>query len=169
MNRSKNRLCATAAGLAAGAMILTSCSAGQISQTASQEAAVNGNSVNAQNISLRNVHLLATQSSDFLQPGRTVPLLFVAANNSPDVNDKLLGITSDVGAVAMTGDAAIPARAALVVAAAGGQTEAMGSAAPAAAEVTLNTPITNGLSYDFTFSFEHAGKVSVAVPISAGD
>jgi len=169
VNRSKNRLCATTAGLAAGAMILTGCSAGQISQTASQEAAVNGNSVNAKNISLRNVHLLATQSSDFLQPGRTVPLLFVAANNSPDVNDKLLGITSDVGAVAMTGDTAIPARAALVVAAAGGQTEAMGSATSAAAEVTLDKPITNGLTYSFTFTFDHAGKVTVAVPISAGD
>ena len=169
MNRSKIRLCATAAGLVAGAMILIGCSAGQISQTASQEAAVNGNSANAKNIALRNVHLLATQTSDYLQPGRTVPLVFVVANNSPDVNDKLLGITSDVGAVAMTGDAAIPAGAALVVAAASGQVEAMGSATPAAAEVTLNTPITNGLSYDFTFSFEHAGKVTVAVPISAGD
>lgn len=169
MNRSKIRLCAAAAGLVAGSMILTGCSAGQISQTASQEAAVNGNSANAKNIALRNVHLLATQTSDYLQPGLTVPLVFVAANNSPDVNDKLLGITSDVGAVAMTGDAAIPAGAALVVAAASGQVEAMGSATPAAAEVALNTPITNGLSYDFTFSFEHAGKVTVAVPISAGD
>jgi copper(I)-binding protein len=169
VNRSKNRFCATAAGLAAGAMILTGCSAGQISQTASQAAAVNGNSANAKNIALRNVHLLAMQSSDYLQPGRTVPLLFVAANNSPDVNDKLLGITSDVGAVAMTGESVIPAGAALVVAAAGGQAEAMGSAAPAAAEVTLDTPITNGLAYNFTFSFEHAGKVTVAVPISAGD
>ena len=169
MNRSKIRLCATAAGLVAGAMILIGCSAGQISQTASQEAAVNGNSANAKNIALRNVHLLATQTSDYLQPGRTVPLVFVVANNSPDVNDKLVGITSDVGAVAMTGDAAIPAGAALVVAAASGQVEAMGSATPAAADVTLNTPITNGLSYDFTFSFEHAGKVTVAVPISAGD
>ena len=169
MNRSKNRFCATAAGLAAGAMILTGCSAGQISQTASQAAAVNGNSANAKNIALRNVHLLAMQSSDFLQPGRTVPLLFVAANNSPDVNDKLVAITSDVGAVAMTGDAAIPAGAALVVGSGSGSVEAMGSATPAAAAVTLNTPITNGLSYDFTFSFEHAGKVTVAVPISAGD
>lgn len=169
MNRSKIRLCAAAAGLVAGSMILIGCSAGQISQTASQEAAVNGNSANAKNIALRNVHLLSTQTSDYLQPGRTVPLVFVAANNSPDVNDKLLGITSDVGAVAMTGDAAIPAGAALVVAAASGQVEAMGSATPAAAEVALNSPITNGLSYDFTFSFEHAGKVTVAVPISAGD
>jgi hypothetical protein len=169
VNRSKNRLCATAAGLAAGAMILAGCSAGQISQTASQEAAVNGNSVNAKNIALRNVHLLATQSGDYLHPGRTVPLVFVAANNSPDVNDKLVGITSDVGAVAMTGDAAIPAGAALVVGPGGGSVEAMGSATPATAEVTLDKPITNGLSYNFTFTFEHAGKVTAAVPISAGD
>ena len=169
VNRSKNRLCATTAGLVAGAMIVTGCSAGQISQTASQEAAVNGNSANAKNIALRNVHLLATQSSDYLQPGRAVPLLFVAANTSPDVNDKLLGITSDVGAVAMTGDTAVPAGAALVVGSASGQAEAMGSATPAAAEVTLNKPITNGLTYNFTFMFEHAGKVTTAVPISAGD
>jgi len=169
VNRFKNRLSAAAAGLAAGAMILSGCSAGQISQTASQEAAVNGNSINAKNIALRNVHLLATQSSDYLQPGRTVPLVFVAANNSPDVNDKLLGITSDIGAVAMTGESAIPAGAALVVGSAGGQVEAMGSAAPAAAEVMLDKPITNGLSYNFTFTFEHAGKVTAAVPISAGD
>ena len=169
MNRSKNRVCATAAGLVAGAVILTGCSAGQISQTASQAAAVNGNSINAKNIALRNVHLLATQSSDYLQPGRTVPLLFVAANNSPDVNDKLLGITSDIGAVAMTGESAIPAGAALVVGSAGGQAEAMSSAAPAAAAVTLDKPITNGLTYNFTFTFEHAGKVTAAVPISAGD
>jgi len=169
VNRSKNRLCATAAGLFAGALILTGCSAGQISQTASQEAAVNGNSANAKDIALRNVHLLATQSSDYLQPGRTVPLLFVVANNSPDVNDKLVGITSDVGAVAMTGNAAIPAGAALVVGSGGGPVEAMGSAMPTAAAVTLDKPITNGLTYNFNFTFEHAGKITVAVPISAGD
>jgi len=169
VNRSKNRLCATAASLVAGAVILTGCSAGQISQTATQQAAVNGNAANAKNIALRNVHLLATQSSDYLQPGQTVPLIFVAANNSPDVNDKLVGITSDVGAVAMTGGAAIAAGDALVFGSGGGSVEAMGSATPTAAEVTLNKPITNGLTYNFTFTFEQAGKITVAVPISAGD
>jgi copper(I)-binding protein len=96
-------------------------------------------------------------------------LLFVVANNSPDVNDKLVGITSDVGAVAMTGNAAIPAGAALVVGSGGGPVEAMGSAMPTAAAVTLDKPITNGLTYNFNFTFEHAGKITVAVPISAGD
>ena len=168
MNRLKNRLFVASAGLAACSLILTGCGAGQISQTANQESAVNGTSANVKDIALRNVHLLAVQSSDYLQPGRTVPLLFVAANGSPDVDDKLVGITSDFGTVAMTGDGAIPAGAALVVGQPKGQTEAMGSAVPSTAVVTLSKPITNGISYNFTFTFDKAGQVTVAVPISAG-
>jgi copper(I)-binding protein len=169
VHRLKNRLFTASAGLAVCGLILTGCGAGQISQTANQGSAVNGNSANAKSIALRNVHLLAVQKGDFLQPGQTVPLVFVAANSSPDVNDKLVGITSDVGTVALTGDGAIPAGATLVVGSAMGQAEAMGNATPFAAEVTLSKPITNGLTYNFTFTFDKAGQVSVAVPISAGE
>ena len=35
--------------------------------------------------------------------------------------------------------------------------------------VTLNKPITNGLTYDFTFTFQNAGQTTVPVPISAGE
>ena len=45
----------------------------------------------------------------------------------------------------------------------------MGSAKPETAEVTLSKPITNGLTYNFTFNFEKAGQTTVAVPISAGE
>lgn len=168
MTRFSNRLVAASAGLAACGMILTGCGSGQISQVADQEAAVNGMSANAKDIALRNIHLLADQSSGFLQPGKVVPLVFVAANNSADVDDKLVSITSDVGTVALSGDGAIPAGRALVVAPKG-ETEAMGSAAPAAAAVTLSKPITNGLSYPFTFTFEKAGSTTVPVPLSAGE
>lgn len=168
MTRFSNRLVAASAGLAACGVILTGCGSGQISQVATQEAAVNGNSANVQNIAVRNIHLLANQGSDYLQPGKTVPLIFAAANNSPDTNDKLVSITSDVGTVALTGDGAIPAGGVLAIAPKG-QAQEMGSAAPAAAAVTLNKPITNGLSYPFTFTFEKAGSVTVNVPISAGE
>ncbi len=168
MNRFSTRLVAAAAGLAACGAILTGCGSGQISQVADQESAVNGMSAGVKNIVLRNIHLQATQTGDFLQPGKVVPLVFVAANDSPDVDDKLVGITSDVGTVAMTGDGAIPAGGALVVAAKA-DAKAMGSATPAAAAVTLTKPITNGLSYNFTFTFEKAGSTTVAVPISAGE
>lgn len=33
----------------------------------------------------------------------------------------------------------------------------------------LSKPVTNGLTYDFTFTFEKAGETTVAVPISAGE
>ena len=168
MNRLTNRLVAASAGLAACGLILTGCGSGQISQVADQEAAVNGMSANAKDIALRNVHLMASQTGDFLQPGKVVPLVFVAANNSLDVDDKLVGITSDFGTVALSGDGVIPAGQALVIGPKGGA-EAMGSAAPASADVTLSKPITNGLSYPFTFTFEKAGATTVAVPISAGE
>lgn len=168
MNRFSNRLLAASAGLAACGVILTGCGSGQISQVSGQEAAVNGMSANAKNIVLRNVHLLENQTSDATQPGKVVPLVFVAANNSVDVDDRLVSITSDFGTVALSGDGAIPAGRALVVAPKG-QPEAMGSTAPGTADVTLTKPITNGLSYPFTFTFEKAGSVTVAVPLSAGE
>lgn len=168
MNRFSNRLASASAGLAACGLILTGCGSGQISQVADQESGVNGMSANAKNIALRNIHLLADQTGGFLQPGKVVPLVFVAANSSLDVDDKLVSITSDVGTVALSGAVAIPAGQALVVAPKG-QPEAMGSATPSVAEVTLSKPITNGLSYPFTFTFEKAGSTTVPVPLSAGE
>ena len=171
MNHSTNRLRAATAGLAACGLILTGCGTGQISQTAGQESAVNGSSANIGEISLRNVHLQAVQRSDFLQPGTAVELMFVVGNNSPDVDDKLLAVASDVGQVKLTGDGSVPARGALIVGSPDGQDEVtpMGSATATTAEVTLSKPITNGLTYNFTFDFEKAGRTSVAVPISAGE
>ncbi len=166
MNRLSYRLMAASAGLAVCGVILTGCGSGQISQVADQESAVNGMSANAKDIALRNVHLLATRDS--VVPGKVLPLVFVAANNSADVDDKLVSITSDFGNVALAGDSVIPAGRALV-AAPMGQPEAMSATAPGTATVTLTKPITNGLSYPFTFTFEKAGAVTVAVPLSAGD
>ena len=170
MNRFAMRASAGLAACGLTAAVLTGCSAGQVSQTATQEPAVNG--VNAQSgaIALRNVHLQAVQTGDYLKPGRTVELVFAAVNTSADVNDKLLGITSDVGSVSITGDLAIPANSALIVGSADRTTEAspLASTEDAKAEVTLSQPITNGLTYGFTFTFDKAGEAKIQVPISAG-
>nr|WP_322790574.1 hypothetical protein [Mycolicibacterium helvum] len=161
---------AASAGLAACGLILTGCGSGQISQTADQESAVNGSTANVANIALRNIHIQAVQTGDALKPGRTVELIFAAANISPDTNDKLVNISSEVGTVAVTGATAIPAGGSLIVGSADGQADAtpLGSTEPTKAEVTLSQPITNGLTYQFTFDFEKAGQTTVAVPISAG-
>lgn len=158
-------------GLAAG-VALSGCSAGQISQTATQEPAVNGVNATAGAVVLRNVHLRAAQTTDYVEPGSDVELLFVAANESPDRPDKLVSITSDVGTVSLTGDGTVPAGGVLIVGAPDGQIQPLESVEAADAvdaTVALTKPITNGLTYDFTFNFEQAGKTTVAVPISAGN
>ncbi|MBP0656566.1 hypothetical protein J8J20_22085, partial [Mycobacterium tuberculosis] len=49
----------TVAAFAAGAALaLSGCSAGQISQTANQASAINGNFADVEEISLRNVHIV---------------------------------------------------------------------------------------------------------------
>jgi copper(I)-binding protein len=166
-----DRLKLAACGLV-GAVVLSGCSAGQVSQTAVQEPAVNGTSANIGEIAVRNAHLRATQTADYVQPGGEVELLFLASNGSPDVKDKLVSITSDIGTVALTGDTAVPAGGALVVGAPDGQITALESVEAteaAEAKVNLSKPISNGLTYNFTFTFEKGGQGTIAVPISAGE
>jgi copper(I)-binding protein len=166
-----NRFKVAACGLAA-AIALSGCGAGQVSQTATQEPAVNGTSATLGTIALRNIHLRAVQSTDYVQPGRDVELIFTAVNTSPDVNDKLVSITSDVGTVSLTGDTTVPAGGVLVVGQPDGQVAALESAEAAEAvkaKVDISKPITNGLTYNFTFDFEKSGETTVPVPISAGE
>lgn len=174
MNRFRLRAAVTS-GLAAGALttalVLTGCGAGQISQVATQEPAVNGTSAHAGEITLRNIHLRANQTSDYVEPGTDVELLFVASNQSAE-DDTLTSVTSDVGTVTLTGDGTVPAGGVLMVGAPDGQITALEAVEPAEAveaEVALDKPITNGLTYDFTFTFERSGDTTVAVPISAGE
>ncbi|OMC08841.1 MULTISPECIES: hypothetical protein [unclassified Mycobacterium] len=153
------------------AVALTGCGAGQISQMATQEPAVNGNKVTINNVALRDIRMQAVQTGDYIQPGRTVDLVLVAVNQSPDVADRLLGVTSDIGTVTVTGDARLPAGGMLFVGTPEGAKVApgpLGSSNAAKATVALAKPITNGLTYNFTFNFEKAGQASVLVPISAG-
>jgi copper(I)-binding protein len=160
-----------ACGLAA-AIALTGCGAGQISQVATQEPAVNAASAGVGDIALRNVHLRAPQTGDYVEPGTEVELLFVATNQSSDVEDKLVSIRSAVGTVTLTGDATVPANGVLVVGSPDGQIaplESVEAAEAVESSVALTKPITNGLTYDFTFDFEKAGETTVAVPISAGE
>ena len=153
------------------AVVLSGCGAGQISQMATQEPAVDGNQATLNDVALRNIHIRADQTGDFLQPGKNVDLVLVAINQSPDTADKLVGITTDIGTVAIHGDARLPAGGKLFVGTPEGEKVApgpVGSANAATATVTLAKPITNGLMYNFTFHFERAGQTSVMVPVSAG-
>lgn len=160
-----------AAGAVIGAVTVTGCGAGQLSQTAMQQSAVDGNAAVIHNVALRNVHIQALQTGDFLRPGTTVDLVLVAVNQSPDTADKLVGVTTDIGKVTVTGDPTLPPNGVLFVGDQNGQTKKADRAIEAGntvkATIALTKPITNGPNYDMTFTFEKAGSVSVAVPISA--
>ena len=172
MNRLTTRGWLAICGLVA-AVALPACSAGQISQMTMIEPAVNGSAVTAGNIALRDIRMVAQQTTDALQPGRSVDLRFVAVNQSPEVADSLVGITSDIGTVTVSGNTAIPASGTLVVGAPRGQVATALAAAPATgtatATVKLTKPISNGLTYNFTFRFARSGEATVAVPVAAPD
>jgi len=153
------------------ATLLSGCGAGQISQMSTQEPAINGNRVNVNNVALRDIRIQAAQTGDFLQPGRSVDLVAVAVNQSPDAPDRLVGITSDIGTVTLSGDGRLPAGGMLFIGTPEGQQVAPGpidSNNAVRATVNLTKPISNGLNYNFTFTFEKAGQATVQVPISAG-
>jgi len=165
----------TRVGLAVGVLLTTSalagCGAGQVSQVATQEPAVNGTVASVGPIALRNVHIQAVETGDATEPGSDVELIFAAINNSPDTSDKLVSVTSDVGSVALSGNTELPANGLLSVGSPDGAQElaSFEPADAATATVALSKPIRNGLTYDFTFKFAKAGETTVAVPISAGN
>jgi hypothetical protein len=170
-SRRSAKLAALASGALIGAVTISGCSAGQIAQTSVQQSAVDGNQATVKNVALRNVHIQAVQTGDYLRPGATVDLVLVAVNQSPDISDKLVGITTDIGKVTVTGDPTLPASGVLFFGGQNDQTKrsdkAVESGDTLKATIALSKPITNGPNYDVTFDFEKAGSVSVAVPISA--
>ena len=169
-SRRSATLAALAAGAVTAAVALCGCSAGQIAQTAMQQSAVDGNQAVVKNVALRNVHIQAVQTGDYLRPGATVDLVLVAVNQSPDITDKLVGITTDIGKVTITGDPTLHASGVLFVGQNGQPKkadDAIENSDTVKATIALSKPITNGPTYDITFNFEKAGSVSVPVPISA--
>lgn len=176
MNPFRTRTKAATAGLAVGAlaaaMALSGCSAGQVSQMATQAPAINGTAANIGDIELRNVHIRAVQDSDYIRPGSDVELLFVAANGSTANGDRLVSISSDIGTVQLSGDTEVKPGRSLVVGTPDNQPSPLDATADdetAEAGVTITKEITNGLTYPFTFTFEKAGEHTVLVPISAGE
>ena len=176
LSKSRTPMVALAACGLSAAVVLSGCSAGQISQTATQMPAVNGTLAwvgdPTSGIALRNVHLRAAQTTDYVRPGDEAELLFVAVNESAENGDRLVSITSDIGTVSVTGDPRVPAGGTLVVGTPDGTPsplDATEGADTVEAAVRLSKPITNGLNYPFTFTFERSGQTQVNVPISAGE
>ncbi len=88
------------------------CGAGQISQTANQEAAVNGGNATVGQIALRDVHVVypAVNADDAFVDGGPFELAFLISNNSAYQNDTLQSITVPGGGSAtISGSRSLPA------------------------------------------------------------
>lgn len=181
MNRFSIRLRSRTVRRLAIALIATAatagCGTGQIAQTTDQAPAVNGSAAAAGDITLRDVRIEAVQNGDAIPAGSTVDLSFVASNQSSESDDQLVRISTDIGKISLTGAKSLPVGGVLIVA----PPETSASVSPtelkqlrgveeldtATATLTLDKPISNGLTYDFTFEFKKAGPIKLAVPISA--
>ncbi|MEV0547750.1 hypothetical protein [Nocardia salmonicida] len=196
--QSARRRMVTVAALAAAAGIaLTGCSAGQITQTSTQEAAINGNHANIGEIALRNVHIVYPEAAAEHDKGGKATLSLSIINNSEIITDELTSVSTDLGQVKITGPNADPKfvlKPQQTVFVGTGETEPAaaddhhgttsatptGAAAgvdlpsndpvktPATIEITgLTKDIVPGLTYNVTFNFKDAGTVQVSVPVDA--
>lgn len=115
MNSGVSRRFIVTAALAAGlGLVAVGCSAGQVTQTDTQVAAVDGASGNAGPIAVRNAMLAFPADGNRYREGEDAPLTFVIANTG-ETPDKLLSIKSDASEseAEVVGSKEIPARFAL--------------------------------------------------------
>ncbi|MEV6095524.1 hypothetical protein [Nocardia sp. NPDC051981] len=184
------RRAVTVAALAAGAVLaLSGCGAGQVSQTATQVAAVNGNTANVGSIALRDVRFLLPQTEEYnnAKGGKAV-LAFSAVNLSDSKTDELVSISTDLGQVKIADKIEIKPSGTVVAdkpttkdaaAAAAVREQNAGepasdkatdpNAKPVLIEVTgLTKDVTPGLTYPLTFVFKEGGTVVVNTPVDAG-
>ncbi|RKT52218.1 hypothetical protein [Saccharothrix australiensis] len=117
------RLALVAAAAAGLALAVAGCSAGQVTQTDTQVAAVNGASGEAGAIAVRDAQLRFPVAEGHYRAGDDAPVLVVIANNGTDA-DKLISVTSDTsGAAEVSGDAELEPGTAISAAAEQGEAD----------------------------------------------
>ena len=158
----------TAAGrllLGAGAVALlmtavAGCEAGNGAPTLQFHAASSGAQTVFNNIRITNAFVLGAPTGSTVPSGSSAGL-FVSLYNGGSSSDTLLGITAASTAVSVSvdgGPVALPVNAAPVN---------LTGPQPQVVLKKLSTPLTGGTSIPVTFDFEHAGSVTLQVPVEA--
>jgi copper(I)-binding protein len=164
---------ALVAGALIGALALAGCGAGQITQTAEQQAAVSGANLTTQHIEIRNAEIEfpvgGSQRLAAYTAGSSAPVTVSIANDD-DLPDRLLSASSPVAeSIRVTGDTQIAAHGALTASTTpGGVVGNVGTPIEISLE-GLRQDIGPGLSYPVTFVFERAGSVTVDMPMGNAD
>jgi copper(I)-binding protein len=155
----------------AAALALVGCGAGQITQTDSQVAAVDGTYGNVGNsIALRNVLIPYPPNQTGTYPiGAAVPVLFTIINQG-DSADELVGVDSPAAnQVVVEGTTQIPPGTTVTsttgFAPIGTQPTSPLVVGQLRVVLTTNQVLAAGLDIPVTFQFAHAGKLTLSVPM----
>ncbi|MGH3935376.1 MAG: copper chaperone PCu(A)C [Pseudonocardiaceae bacterium] len=155
------------------ALALAGCSAGQITQTDSQMAAVDGASGDVGGtIALRDVLIPAPSNSDGSYPARSsVPVLLTIINQGASA-DELISVTSPAAdRVLVLGTRTIPpgmnVTSAIAAIPGTGQPQSPLVAGQLRIVLTTTQPLRTGLNTPVTFVFRNAGTLTVPVPMAA--
>ncbi|MDQ2709850.1 MAG: hypothetical protein M3Z25_20485 [Actinomycetota bacterium] len=149
-------------------LALTGCSAGAITQTASQASGVDGYAGQAGNVLVRDATIEYAGGLDgaVYQSGGSAPLSMSLVNIG-DTADRLLSVSSPVAASGqVVGDAVLPGGTVVTVGNnAGADSQALAGRTIAIKLVGLVRPIRAGLTYLVTLRFERAGALTAQVPV----
>ena len=155
----------------AAALALVGCGAGQIAQTDSQVAAVDGTFGNVGNsIALRNVLIPYPPNQTGTYPvGAAVPVLFTIINQG-DSADELVGVDSPVASqVVVEGTTQIPPGTTVTSTTGfrpiGSQPTSPLVVGELRVVLTTNHVVAAGLDIPVTFQLAHAGKLTLSVPM----
>ncbi|GAB3282401.1 copper chaperone PCu(A)C [Parasphingorhabdus pacifica] len=169
------RLASAALGIGA-AIALTGCSAGQVTETDTQVAAVDGASGETNGIAVRDAQLTFPSHGRTYPKGASAPMQLVLVNANLEA-DRLVGVNSPYAqSVELGGKTDLPGESALHaqpdVPGTAGQAPQPATAESGQREIKLTVQgltreIGPGVTIPVTFKFQHAGEVTVQVPIGA--
>jgi periplasmic copper chaperone A len=149
------------------ALVVIGCGAGQITQTDSQVAAVDGAYGDVGTIALRDVLIPYPPSPEGTYPaGSSVQVLLTIVNQG-DSADELTAVTSPAARqVLLLGTTTIPGRTNVVSTLATGQPTSPLIAGKLRIVLVTNRPLRAGLNTPVTFQFRNAGSVTLLVPMA---
>lgn len=165
---------AMAAAIGLGVVVsVAACGSGQVSQTATQAAAVNGATVRSGALTVADVQIVYPDSNApaaVFANGGPFQLAFFISNDDPVNATKLVSITAPSGTVAFS-DAVIPAGGTLRAGTPAGMIATQGQTPLVVTYTGAGKLVSPGLTVPLTFNFSTNGKttsVVVDTPVDSG-
>ena len=166
---------AIAAAVGLGVVVsISACGAGQVSQTATQAAAVNGATVRLGALTLADVQIIypgTTAPAEVFTNGGPFQIAFYISNNDPVNDTKLVSITAPTGTITLDGDTTVPAGLVLRAGKPAGMIATQGQTPLEVTYTGAGKLVSPGLTVPLTFNFSTKGKASsivVDTPVDAG-